>query len=63
MPATVLRARPATELGWKGTDQVAAADPAAYVLPQQLVDCRDGGRAGACFLDGNGQGGRQIVDG
>ena|ERR1700730_17977712 len=57
-----LRVRPVTELGWESTDQFAAADPAAYVLPQQFGDRRDGGRAGACFLDGNGPGDRQIVD-
>jgi hypothetical protein len=44
-------------------DQFAAADPTAYVLLQQFGDRRDGGRAGACFLDGNGLGDRQIGDG
>jgi hypothetical protein len=43
-------------------DQFAAADPAAYLLLQHLPDRRDRGRAGACFLDGNGPGERQIVD-
>src|ERR1700726_736314 len=55
--------RPVSELGWESADQVVAGDPAAYVLLQQFGDCRDGGRAGACFLDGNGPGDRQIVDG
>ena len=63
MLARPLRIRPVSELGWEGADQVAAGDPAAYVLPQHFGNRRDGGRAGACFLDGNGQGGRQIVDG
>jgi len=52
MPATALRVRPVTELGWESADQVAAGDPAAYLLPQHFGNRRDGGRAGACFLDG-----------
>ena len=52
-----------SQLRWERMDQFAAADPAAYVLLQHLRDRRDGGRAGACFLDGNGPGERQIVDG
>jgi hypothetical protein len=58
-----LGVRPVSELGWESADQVVAGDPAAYVLPQHFGDRRDGGRAGACFLDGNGPGDRQIVDG
>ena len=58
-----LRVRPVTELGWEGADQFAATDPVADVLPQQFGDRRDDGRAGACFLDGNSPGERQIVDG
>ena len=50
-------------LGWEGTDQFAAADPAAYVLQQHFGNRRDGGRVDACFLDGNGPGDRQVVDG
>ena len=45
-------------LGWESADQVVAGDPAAYVLPQHFGNRRDGGRAGACFLDGNGPGDR-----
>jgi hypothetical protein len=33
------------------------------VLPQHFGNRRDGGRAGACFLDGKGPGDRQIVYG
>jgi hypothetical protein len=57
------RVRPVSELGWEGTDQFAAADPAVYVLPQHFGNRRDGGRTGACFLDCNGPRDRQIVDG
>ena len=63
MPATALRVRPVIELDWESTDQLAAGDPAIYVLPQQFGDRRDGRRASACFLDRNGPGERQIVDG
>ena len=63
MLARPLRVRPVSELGWEGADQVAAGDPVAYVLAQQFGDRCDGGRTGACFLDGNGPGDRQIADG
>ena len=51
-----------SQLRWERMDQFAAADPAAYLLLQHLRDRCDGGRPGACFLDGDGPGERQIVD-